>query len=78
MPSPLPGELTDIIRVIAHVNDTSSLCCCASVCHDWVAASRHRLLGDVHVFSPSQYDILVNRVLHSKCMYPWPSSMRTL
>ena len=72
----LPGEIIDII--ISHVEDASSLCSCSLVCHTWVAASRHRLFGDAHIVSPSQYDILVNRVLRSEPMYPWLSSMHTL
>ncbi|KAM5545941.1 hypothetical protein V8D89_000067 [Ganoderma adspersum] len=76
MPSVLPGELIDAI--IFHVEDASSLCSCSLVCHSWVAASRHCLFGGAHIVSPSQYDFLVNRVLRSKHMYPWLSSVCTL
>ncbi|RPD61343.1 hypothetical protein L227DRAFT_574411 [Lentinus tigrinus ALCF2SS1-6] len=71
----LPGEITDII--ISYVDDNSTLCSCMRVCREWAPASRAVLFEEISIKSPSSYDLLVQRVLHSASLKSYLQYTRT-
>ncbi|TBU48054.1 hypothetical protein BD309DRAFT_370921 [Dichomitus squalens] len=71
----IPPEIIDeIIGWIDHPGTLRSSCL---VCHDWLPASRHRLLGIVYIPDAVTYDLFLTRVVRCEDMRACLASIRT-
>ncbi|TBU32488.1 hypothetical protein BD311DRAFT_775141 [Dichomitus squalens] len=71
----IPPEIIDeIIGWIDHPGTLRSSCL---VCHDWLPASRHRLLGIVYIPDAVTYDLFLTRVVRCEDMRACLASIQT-